>query len=722
MKSSLRSLKLWQKFAALGVIGAVMCAVPLMTVIGYKNGEIAVARAEAEGLGPARTAVALQRQLQAHRGLSGMLLNGNAAVEGDRRARLADVNAELDKLSASLAASGYTGAAGELAAIKAAWTALADKVNARGLSATESFAAHTALIDRNFVVLDLIADGSGLSLDPVAESYYVMTALIDHLPRLAESLAMVRGRGAAMLSAKEVSDGERTLIGLDVRSARYLQGRAATQIGKATTISADVKRIIGGSSTASAAEAAAFSRLAEAQLLQRGAATMSATDYFKAGTAAVDAQYNAIEETASALDTLLAERIEATQLQLVVLLGTLAAIGALAVMLGIAITRSVTRPLGLAVDSANAVAAGDLSHVIDDSGSDEAAQLLKCLKAMQGNLQLRRAEDAQRIAGTEAAAKAAAQVAEEIGVAVDAATRGDFTLRIPLDGKERFHAELCEKFNELIDTVSGTIAEVRNAANELTSASGQVSETSNSLSTAASEQAASVDQTSASLHEISLSVKQNSDSASLTDGIAMEASREAEAGGQAVAQTVDAMKSIATKISVIFDIAYQTNLLALNAAVEAARAGEHGRGFAVVAAEVRTLAERSQVAAQEIGTLAGSSVELAERAGKLLSAMVPSIKKTSGLVQEIAAASGEQSEGVTLISDAMSQLNSSTQQTAAASEELSATAQQLSTQAGQLQTLMAYFRLASDVASPAAGRARRREAVVARPRGPRKAA
>ena len=246
-----------------------------------------------------------------------------------------------------------------------------------------------------------------------------------------------------------------------------------------------------------------------------------------------------------------------------------------------------------------------------------------------------------------------------------------------------------------------------------------MSETSQSLSTAASEQASSVDQTSASLHQISMSVKQNSESAVLTDGIATEASREAEAGGQAVAQTVEAMKSIATKISVIFDIAYQTNLLALNAAVEAARAGEHGRGFAVVAAEVRTLAERSQVAAQEIGTLASSSVELAERAGKLLSAMVPSIKKTSGLVQEIASASGEQSQGVTLISDAMSQLNSSTQQTAAASEELSATAEQLSAQAEQLQSLMAYFRLASDVA-PAVGQGRGRRTAAA-PRSGRRA-
>jgi len=713
MKSTLRTMKLWQKFAALAAIGVVMCAIPLVTVIGYKNGEIGVARSEAEGLGPVRIAVALQRQLQAHRGVAGMLLAGNASADGERRARLADVNAEFDRLSAALNTLGYSSASTELEALRNGWRDIARRIEAGGVPPAESFAAHTALIERNFLVLDLIADASGLSLDPVSESYYVMTALIDHLPRLAESLATIRGRGVTMLAAREVAPTDRSALAFEARSARYLHGRATMQIGKATALSADVKRTIGATSAASAAEAERFYRLAEAQLTQPGAATLSAADYFKAGTAAVDAQYRLIDETANALEALLADRVRATWMQLATLLGVLGAISVLAVLLGIAITRSVTRPLGDAVEAANAVAAGDLQYAIDDSGSDEAAQLLKCFKAMQAHLLAQRNEEAARTATSEAASQASARVGEEIGLAVDCATRGDFTQRIPLEGKDDFHAELCGKFNELIDTVSRTIAEVRTAANELTSAVGQVSETSTALSVAASEQAANVDKTSASLQHISQSVKQNADSATLTDGIATAAASEAEDGGKAVVQTVDAMKSIATKISVIFDIAYQTNLLALNAAVEAARAGEHGRGFAVVAAEVRTLAERSQVAAQEIGALAGSSVDLAERAGKLLSAMVPSIKKTSGLVQEIAEASGEQSHGVALISDAMNQLNAGTQQTAAASEELSATAEQLSAQARQLQSLMDYFKLASDVAvetrrSPAArGEARR---------------
>ncbi len=158
--------------------------------------------------------------------------------------------------------------------------------------------------------------------------------------------------------------------------------------------------------------------------------------------------------------------------------------------------------------------------------------------------------------------------------------------------------------------------------------------------------------------------------------------------------TVAAMKQIALKIRIIDDIAYQTNLLALNAAIEAARAGEHGKGFAVVATEVRKLAERSQVAAQEIGTVASSSVDLAEQAGKLLDAIVPNIRKTSDLVQEITAASEEQSSGVSQINVAVNQLSQTTQQNASSSEELAATAEEMSGQAEQLQQTMAFFKIA----------------------------
>ncbi|MGB0127219.1 MAG: methyl-accepting chemotaxis protein, partial [Rhodocyclaceae bacterium] len=224
--------------------------------------------------------------------------------------------------------------------------------------------------------------------------------------------------------------------------------------------------------------------------------------------------------------------------------------------------------------------------------------------------------------------------------AADRLAEGDLTVSISANSRDET-GRLLLAMGNMIEKLSATIFEVRTAASSLTSASEQVSATAQSLSQGASEQAASVEETSAAIEQMGASIAQNTENAKVTDGMASNAARDAEHGGQAVSETAHAMKSIAQKIGIIDDIAYQTNLLALNAAIEAARAGEHGKGFAVVAAEVRKLAERSQVAAREIGEVAGSSVELAEKAGKLLDEIVPSIKKTADLVQEITAASQE---------------------------------------------------------------------------------
>ncbi|MDE1943661.1 MAG: MCP four helix bundle domain-containing protein, partial [Betaproteobacteria bacterium] len=279
--------------------------------------------------------------------------------------------------------------------------------------------------------------------------------------------------------------------------------------------------------------------------------------------------------------------------------------------------------------------------------------------------------------------------------AVGAANRlaaGDMTAHIEVASKDEC-GQLLLAMRNMVDKLSQIITEVRGSADALSSASEEVSATAQSLSQSSSEQAASVEETSASVEQMSASISQNTENAKVTDGMASQAAKQATEGGEAVTETVSAMKSIAGKISIIDDIAYQTNLLALNAAIEAARAGEHGKGFAVVAAEVRKLAERSQVAAQEIGELASGSVGLAEKAGRLLEEMVPSINKTSDLVQEITAASQEQSSGVGQINTAMSQLNQATQQNASASEELAATAEEMSGQAEQLQQLMSFFKV-----------------------------
>jgi len=270
---------------------------------------------------------------------------------------------------------------------------------------------------------------------------------------------------------------------------------------------------------------------------------------------------------------------------------------------------------------------------------------------------------------------------------------GNLEVSIAAWGKDEM-GQLLIAMKNMLEKLRGVVADVKAAANNVASGSEQLSVGAGQMSQGTAQQAASTEEASASVEEMNATIRQNAENARQTEKIALKSAKDALASGEAVAEAVHAMKDIAGKISIIEEIARQTNLLALNAAIEAARAGEHGRGFAVVAAEVRKLAERSQVAAGEIGQLSSSSVQVAERAGVMLSSLVPDIQRTAELVQEISAASREQTSGAEQINGAIQQLNQVVQQNAGATEEIASTAEELSSQAEQLKTTIAFFRVA----------------------------
>lgn len=337
------------------------------------------------------------------------------------------------------------------------------------------------------------------------------------------------------------------------------------------------------------------------------------------------------------------------------------------IIVGVSIlfANQISRPILDAVSIANQLSKGDLSMDIDITSKDETGMLLTSMMDLKENLK--------------SMAVSAEQIAE-----------GDLTVTVnPRSELDVLGISLANMVNKL----NSIIGEVQNASNHVASVSKELSTTSETFSQGATEQASSTEEVSASLEEMSSNIKQNAANAQETEKISQKAYTDTEESGKAVARTVESMRDIAKKISIIEEIARQTNLLALNAAIEAARAGEHGKGFAVVASEVGKLAQRVHVAAGEISEVATSSVEVAERAGSMLEKLIPDIKKTANLVQEINTASNESSDGIEQINSSLQQLDEVVQQNAAGAEELTATANNMLSLAENLKKTIDYFNI-----------------------------
>jgi methyl-accepting chemotaxis protein len=378
---------------------------------------------------------------------------------------------------------------------------------------------------------------------------------------------------------------------------------------------------------------------------------------------------------------------EATYAQIrAITIGAVALALLVAIAAGAYIAISIARGLGKAVGLADAVAVGDLSQKVEVSSDDEIKDLVTALNSMTANL------------------RTTADVAEEI-------SRGNLTVQArPLSDKDTLGMAL----ETMLEKLRGVVTDALSASDNVAAGSQQLSASSEELSQGSTEQASAAEEASASMEEMAANIKQNAENATQTEKIARQSSKDAQASGEAVNKAVQAMQTIAEKISIVQEIARQTDLLALNAAVEAARAGEHGRGFAVVASEVRKLAERSQGAAAEISSLSAESTKIAQEAGQMLARLVPDIRKTAELVEEISAACREQDIGAEQINQAIQQLDKVTQQNSSASEQMAATSEELSSMATQLQETISYFTVEEKAASRAMARSSAPQAAPAR--------
>jgi Methyl-accepting chemotaxis protein len=326
---------------------------------------------------------------------------------------------------------------------------------------------------------------------------------------------------------------------------------------------------------------------------------------------------------------------------------------------------SISRGLSRAVSLANRVAIGDLSQQAEINGNDEINDLIKALNQMTDSL------------------TSTARLADEISM-------GNLTVQAK---RQSDRDMLGTALETMLDKLRGVVTDATSAARNVAAGSQELSASAEQLSQGATEQASAAEEASSSMEQMASNIKQNAENAGQTEKIARQSAKNAQVSGEAVGRAVEAMQTIAEKITIVSEIARQTDLLALNAAVEAARAGEHGKGFAVVASEVRKLAERSQAAAAEISTLSGDTVKAAREAGEMLGRLVPDIQRTAELVEEITAACREQDVGADQINQAIQQLDQVTQQNASASDQMSSTSEELAAQADQLQSTISYFRL-----------------------------
>ena len=343
----------------------------------------------------------------------------------------------------------------------------------------------------------------------------------------------------------------------------------------------------------------------------------------------------------------------------------------LGVALAVLLARSLSTGLSRAVDVAHIVSAGELDIDPRTARKDEIGELLNSMADMVANL--RRNRDVMRSMS-------------------DGDLQVDFKSSSPTDQVGSSLERMLEQFRSVIGRVRTDVEDVSLSAQ-------QMNMTADQLSDGARQQASAAQQAAAAVEQMTANISQSADNASETEKIATQSAGEAQKSGETVGRAVDAMKTIAEKITIVQEIARQTDLLALNAAVEAARAGEHGKGFAVVASEVRKLAERSQEAAQEIGTLSSETVQVSGEAGRMLEQLVPNIQRTAELVQDISAATREQNIGAEQINEAIRNLDDAIQKNASAAEEAAQTSDLLASRAGRLSEAVSHFRIDQSAAS-----------------------
>ncbi|WP_456269209.1 methyl-accepting chemotaxis protein [Kushneria sp. AK178] len=641
MSSLLSKLTLRQKFMVLGFLALLMTAIPTALFVQSINESLNNRVTRLQGLAPARAILTTIGLTQQHRGMCARLLNGDASAEAPCRALRDEADQAYARTAELIAAQPDSANAADVwQTITGEWRDVRSLFGGDLPGASQSFEAHTVLLDNQLAAARYLLDDFRLSLTSQGDTYQLVQGSFVAMPPLTEALGQLRGRGAGLLARGDATFDERATLQALRRQALSSQRELEHAFNRVMTLQPGVADSLQAPLQTATAQLSQGLALVDESLLSAQTLTAPAQDYFETLTDTIEAQFALSDVAVSLLQDQLTAQISELRQQKWLLLGALGIGLLLALGLGVMIARAIVRPIFDAVDMAQKVAEGDLTSRLTVRGRDECAQLSRALNEM--------GEGLTRIVGevrngAETIATAAGQIAS---------ANTDMSQRTE---EQAASLEQTSASTQQIHTTAGRNAEHTRQAGEMALSASTTAKENGEL-----------------IHEVVTTM-------------------------QSIHQDSERMSEITAMID---SIAFRTNLLALNASIEAARAGEHGRGFAVVANEVRGLAQRSASAAGDIRSLIETSgervrdgVTRVNNAGAAMQTLQEGIERVAAITDEIRVGSDEQSSGIDQIHQAISQMDDVTQQNAAMVEQTSAAATSLEEQTSTLRRLMASFRL-----------------------------
>ena len=687
----LSQLRLWQKFALLGVLGLAAVAVPYTQFYRSAQEGIDFAANELSGIEPTQSAARLLQIVQLHRGLSGLTLGGIEDQVKARTAKQAEADQVVIALNQQISQIEALPVKDEWNAIKRDWNQLANDVTNRAIDSRKSFDSHTALNTRILRLLDVLGDNSFLTLDPTAHTYFLVQAALVHLPQLTEQYGQMRGFGGSRLAdsarlraagadgSAAVSAADRTRLTALADNAAASSELAYRFLAKAIAAEPRLSAVLEGEMKLSQESSKQILLLARKEIVDAPVASFDPVKYVQSLTTGIDAQFKLQSLTSKALETELnAHKDSLSRKQLTISAQILAALLLVAVIAALTV-RNITGTVSSLQQSVNRVRNGDLTALQAIVSKDEVGDLGRTVNDLLQDRMVVQKKAEEENEGLNNS------VVSLLGTMFELSQRN---LTVRAEVTTDMVGTVADSVNMFVDATATALTNVTTVANRVAASAGRVNANSQTLS----------QQSLQDRQEVLEMTQEIGQASTLMQQVATLAEQSNQAAGQATSATLAALRSVNTTVgemggiresigemekrvkrlgersqeisqivTVINSISERTHVLALNASMQAAMAGEAGRGFAVVTEEVQRLADASRNATMQIAQLSQNiQLETSETVAALNRTVTDVVRGS-----EIAEKSGQQmqetKEANARLAEAVQRIaNESTQQLALA--------------------------------------------------------